>query len=1218
MKKKCKLGFLCLVGSKMWLIMKLTVVMLIIFCLQATGASYSQSQKISMQLEETALVDLFEKLEVETEYRFIYYSPDIKDKLSVSGVFKDASIKDVLDKCLENTGLSYGIDGNHIIIKPAPPKPVIPQKPKTITITGKVTDENGEPLPYVNIYIKGDTQGVITDPKGNYSISVEQKEDMVLVASFIGFVTKEFEVAGRTTINLMLSADIADLDEVVVTGYQTISTERATGSFENVKVESVLEQRTATNVMSVLEGEVNGLLFDQTANGSAPEISLRGITSFEDGENQNMPLLVIDGFPVNNGVSATEAASGVDNIYNIMGNMNPNDIESISVLKDAAAASIWGARAANGVIVITTKRGKKSDKPNFTFTSALSIAEAPDYSDAYYASGSEMLELDKWLFDNSTSAVSAPVLDDESGRRLYSKGKDLYYNYANGLISEGEFNTIENNLKQNDIVKEYSDLFLRNYTQQQYTLSVSQGSDVFNYYASLNYTDEKSFNKGTGNQSYQTLINLSAEIVKGVKLSTKINYSVRDIENNGADALSNLAPYERILDINGDYVPMNASGPRAFAKDDVVARMGDIPYDWDYNVKRDFDNYDNTTEVRNSDIQVKLDVDILKGLKAELSYNHRYGSREVSDYQNEEIFLNRDRYFQYAKFDSDGNFTGETGYPTGGTLEGSYQSTSSSDYRALLNYSGYLDNSNEHFITAIAGIDYKEDKMNLRDLEKLYGYDPNVLTNSPMDLFQEDYHTWYGEDTRFEGDVSAAVKKDENRYLSNYFNLGYTFKERYNLTGSWRLDDSNLFGSSDKYRNVPLWSVGAKWRMAEENFLNIPFLNRLDLRLSYGTGGRINRSTSPFLTFKRLSNPDFLTNVNYARIQDRRNPELRWETTTTLNAGFDFAMLNNRLSGSFEYYNRYTKDLMGTNPINPTYGVPSLQMNYGEISNKGFDVNLNYRLIQAKDLSWNIGLLMSHNVNKVEEYNGQDYTTRYLSGSTDNVVQGYAIDEVYSYRWAGLSPVDGSPQLYVLDRNPDDAAVDDDDQYDIIGINDTDVEITKEDLMYIGHLTPKYYGSLSNSFRYKGLTLDLLLTYKLGHKFRTTSIYPNSQISNYTSSFIHEDAMDRWEKPGDENTTNVPAFTTSSNQNADNFYANSDIMYEDASHIRIQSIGLSYQLDKKILDKTFIKGVTVGANARNLGLLWKATDKDIDPEINNAPGTYRNRATYSLSLKLNF
>ncbi|WP_421918807.1 SusC/RagA family TonB-linked outer membrane protein [Marinifilum sp.] len=1196
--------------------MKLVLFLTLALSISASAGVYSQNQKVSFAFKDATILEVLNEIKSQTGLSFIYNEDKIQELDHVNVDAFDKTVEEVLYEILDNSNLESRFDENVIMLVEKSPDLIIEMEQQEIkTIKGKVTDANGRPLPGVSIVIKGSTIGVATDIDGNYSLEFEN-DNVVLVYSFVGMLPQEIKYTGQVMQNVSLLADTETMDEVVVTGYQAISAERATGSFQNVKVEKVLEQRTTTNVVNVLEGEVNGLLFDQTADGSTPTISLRGISSFDVGNNANMPLLVIDGFPVNNGVSSVETSVNEDDIYNIMANMNPNDIESISVLKDAAAASIWGAQAANGVIVITTKKGKKSDKPNFNFSSAFSIREKPNYSDAYMATGSDMLELDKWALDNGL--LNPASRTDDTGRDLYSKGKDLYYNYANGLITEGVFNSLETGLKQNDFVKEYSDLFLRNYTQQQYTFSVSQGSDKFQYYASLNYTDEKSFNKGAGSQSYQTLVNLSAEIIKGVKLSTKINYSVRDIENNAAAPLANFTPYERILDNNGDYVDMYSGGPRASVREEVLAMMGDVPYDWEYNIKRDFDNSDNSSQVRNSDIQVKLDVDILKGLKAELSYNHRHGMREISNYRNEEMYANRDRYFQNAKFDNAENFTGKTVYPAGGTLDGSYHSTTSSDYRGLLNYSGYLDNGKEHFVTAIAGIDYKEDKMNHRTLETLWGYDPYSLSSTPLDRYQDQYYNWFNSSRTLSGGTGmASTDKDKNRYLSNYFNLGYTFKGRYNLTGSWRLDDSNLFGSSSQYRNVPLWSTGVKWRMAEESFINLPFLNRLDVRVSYGTGGRIDRGSSPFLTFYKQTSPDVYTNLTYSRTKDRRNPELRWETTSTVNAGFDFAMLNNRLSGSFEYYSKYTKDVMGRNQINHTFGAESMLMNYGEISNKGFDISLNYKAIQGKDLSWNIGFLMNHNVNKVEEFSGYEILSDYLSASNYSIVEGYAIDELYTYRWAGLSPVDGSPQIYVLDRNPDDADVDEDDQYDIVGVND-DVEITKDDLKYMGHTTPKFFGSLSNSASYKGFTLDVLLTYKFGYKFRASSIRPDEEFANLTSLPRHEDIAKRWRKPGDEQFTNVPALTTGYNLKVSNFYSLSDVLYDDASHIRIQSIGLSYQLDKKILNNTFIKGVTVGANARNLGLLWKATDKDIDPEINNFQGTYRNRATYSFNLKLNF
>ncbi len=1190
--------------NKIWLIMKAIFIFLFIGMVQVSGSVYSQQTRLTLKLEDVSVADLIKEIKQISEFDFVYDYDVISSLQNVSVNVNDASVEEILDKCLQNSNLDYKIQDKVILIVPGKNEPeiLIPQQPKTITISGKVTDERGEPLPFVNIYIKGDnTQGVVTDQEGNYSITVEEREGLTLVASFIGFVTKEFAVEGRTVINLMLKADIADLGEVVVTGYQSISSERAAGSFKNVNVDKLLEQKTSDNVLNIIEGEVTGLLFEEPGSeGGTPEIVLRGVNNFDSTDpNSLMPLVVIDGFPIN-GVSDRGSSWG-DDFYQIMQNLNPTDIENVSVLKDAAAASIWGAQAANGVIVITTKKGSKSEKPKFTFSSSLSFKAIPDYKDTYSADMETLFELEEWYANNRMRPVS------DYNTRANSEGAEIYYAFSKITDPTDEDRANRdaaiNELRKNDFIQEYTDLFLRRATQQQYAFSVNQGSDKYNYFASLKYNDQQGTYKRDGSQDYSALINLSTNIAKGIKFSTKLSYAKKDVQSNSPMPYSRFSPYARILGDDGEYLDM-IWGTHQSYKDKWESEGN--PYSWHYNVKEEHELSDDTREVRNSVFQAKLDLDLIKGLKAELSYNYQHGSNKNEEYQDEKAYdvrrdINRTAIY-VATADSDRPWikttvpTGETFLPQGGILNGNRYESWSNDYRAMLNYSAFLDAAKEHYVTAIAGIDYREENKENRTFEELFGYDPQSLDYTPVDKFSS-YTNWQGS-TRSVYTTEAKIVKDRNRYLSNYINASYSLKDKYTLTGSWRLDDSNLFGSSSKYRNVPLWSIGAKWRLARENFINLPILNRLDVRVSYGTGGRIDRDASPFLTIKPGNDKDVPSNSDRS-VKDFKNKELRWETTTTINAGIDFALLNNRLSGTIEYYSRYSKDVLGNAPVNHSYGIQYLTRNYGEISNKGFELTLNGNVYKNNDLRWDMSLLMSHNKNMVERYDREATMNTYTA---PNFKEGYADSEFYAVRWAGLSET-GTAQVYDKDGN-------------IKGINDD--LVTYEDLVFMGQATPKYFGSYRNSVSYKGLTLDLLLTYKFGHKFVRNTF--GSDALNYgTLKRIHEDAAKRWKKPGDEEHTDVPALSTSYSSEGRFYEGNGDHLVEDASHIRIQSLGLNYRFNDKLFQNNFIEGLSMGVNARNLGLLWKATDKDIDPEYGNYQGTLRNnRATYSFNLKVNF
>ncbi len=1176
--------------------MKMTIFLILVLSLGVSASSLSQNQKVNLNLKDAQILDVFKEIKEQTGLRFIYNNDKLEslDKVDINA--SNETVKEVLDEVFKDSKFECQFKNNVIMVVD---KKILPKKqnqPKKIKFSGTVYDAKGEPIPYAAVMIKGTTLGAVTGTDGVFVLEVPEGEYGFITASSVGMVTQEIEIKSQTRFRFILKTDIESLSEVLVTGYQTISAERATGAFENVKVESLLEQKTTDNALDLLEGEVPGLLYENMGEGEPARISLRGLNNFNMGDSQvddHAPLVVLDGFPIN-GISGNTNAFG-NYLTDIIEKINPADIENISVLKDAAAASIWGAQAANGVIVITTKKGKKSDKPRISFNSSFSIREMPNYSDAYVASVDDYLELDKWWAEEGR--VNAGTRSRSSTN---PEGVQAYMDYNNGDISEAELAAKINGLRQNYYIKEYSDLFLRNYTQQQYNLSISQGNEKYTYRVALNYQDQNSFNKGVGNQNYGTLINLSTELFKGVKFITKIGFSKQDVQNNGINSISRFAPYTRILDDNGDYIAMNhAIHPRV--KDEVYAELDPyLPFDWDYNLKREFENQDNSTEVRNTDFQARLDIDIFKGLKAELTYDYQYGRNKTREYANEEIWDVRNRIIGSAVYTEDpisGVYLPNGEFiipPGGGTLDGDSYASWSNYYRGMVNYTGYLDANKKHFVTAIVGIDYGDERYEGQSDERLYNFNPRSLSYTSVDNFPDPNNTdqhWNRRGIRRIFNT-ARVNRKHDRYLSNYTNVGYTYNDKYTLTGSWRLDDSNLFGSSPKYRNVPLWSTGLKWRLTEEDFMNVSFLNRLDLRVSYGIGGRIDKSSSPFLT-ARLGN-DTRTQVEEASISEYKNEELRWEKTATLNAGFDFAMFNNRLTGSFEYYRKYTSDVLGYVSVNRTFGVEEQVLNYGEISNKGFDLSLNYRIIQNSNLNWDMGVLVNHNVNKVERFDGTESIASYVSAGFP--LEGYGLSDVFAYRWAGLSPENGTVQVY----NEND---------EIVGWFDP--KPTKDGLQYMGQLTPKFFGNYRNRVSYKGLSLDVLLTYKFGHVFKRSTF-----ASDFYSTGAHEDASRYWKQPGDEAFTDVPALTRGGNTWT--YLRDGSQVYEDASLIRIQSIGLNYKLNNKLFANNFIKSASVGVNARNLGLLWKATDRDIDPDYGNRQYTYKNRSTYSMNLKINF
>ncbi len=1140
---------------------------MVLSVVQLSASVYSQNTRFNMEMTNQTLIEVFEEIRNNSEFSFVYDLDDVESIMNVNVSEQDATVEEILNSCLENTNLTYEVIDKVVVVKQKPyvaPKSKQEEKKK---IQGKVTDNTGVALPGVSVVIKGTNVGVATDIDGNYSIEIEN-ENAVLIFSFVGMNPQEIAYTGQFVQNVTLTADTEQMAEVVVTGYQTISKERASGSFEKVSAEA-LEERATLNIIDKLEGQTSGVLFE---NGA---ITIRGISSMNASTS---PLIVLDGFPIEGDLEK----------------INPNDVESMTILKDAAAASIWGARASNGVIVITSKRGSGKGKANIEFSSTFSITPEADLYSLRRASTESFLELEKHFADFKYKELPSPWALSQPA---YKEGLDTYLRFNDGQMTEAQKDAIINRLKGIDVRDEYADLFLRKAVRQQYHLSVNGATEKSNYYASLSYDDNNTYMKGVENDRIVSNIRLQTKLSDRVSFNAAISATIRNSESNGAPSLSSLASYQQILDENGDYV----ASPYGYAQEakDSHAAVNNSPYDWTYNAFQEFENKDNSNQNVDLRMQAGLNVNILKGLDFEGRYQYEWGNQKGQNIYNENTYYVRNQVNMYAHVGSDGKMVYPI--PMGQIRSDANAYSKSFTTRAQLNFNRSFDEG-KHQVYAIGGVEFRQTEYESNDMTK-YGYDPVSLQYKKVNYDTEYPRAFSYWTSKLSDNTSFSYLK--NRYASYYGNAGYTFDQKYTVTGSVRLDDSNLFGASKEYRNVPLWSVGTNWQIHKEDFMNLDFVNRLTFRATYGTGGNIDKTTSPYLTAAVTS--DWQTQHQFAYIQNPKNPNLRWEKTATTNIGVDYALFNNRVSGSIEYYNRQSTDLLGDVSLNAIYGFDSALMNFAEMSNKGMDFSVNVGILN-KDLKWNAIANFSYNKNNVEKVELADESVSgavnsYWGNSSARV--GKPLNHLYSYRWAGLS-TEGMPQVY----NENGEVID----------HYTPMEEV-DGLKYEGSTTPKYYGSFQNVLSYKGLRLSMLITYKLGHVFRVSSVDYSSLKSAYQLNVVHEDFEKRWRQAGDESRTDVPVLPEDVNvvsgywSTYSNFGSHN---VESASHIRFNDVVLSYDLPKSWFKSVGLKSLNVGAQVRNLGVIT-FNDEDIDPEnIIGESGYGKIRPEYTFSLKARF
>lgn len=1147
--------------KKTFMIMKSLLVCMFLGIIQLSANNvYSQNQKVSLNLENASLYEILNVISNQTDYEFLYNHSLVESKGTIDLKVENKSVKDVLNYLFDKNMLEYQMKDNLIVVSRMSREKFLQKN--TVVITGVVKDKKGVSLPGASVFIEGTSIGTSTNIDGEYSLKFVNTGDIKITFSFVGLKSKTVKYKGQKKIDVVLQADSQYLDEVVVTGYQTLSKERATGAFEKVDV-GVLDNKATMNIIDKLEGQTTGVLFDKSGN-----MEIRGQSTIFANKK---PLIVVDGFPIEGSMET----------------INPNDIENITVLKDAAAASIWGARAANGVIVIVSKKASKVGKPLINFSTSLSITDTPNLYDLPVASTASFLEFEKHYADSKY--IDLPK---DANQYSLSAGMEAFLKMRDGIYTQDQVNAVLSKIGNRDVRDEFKDLFLRKATRQQYNLSISGKTKNNSYYASVSYDDNKSFSKQNNSNRFISNLGLESKLSERLSVNLGINAVMRNANTNGINYIRvlNMTQYQQILDSKGNYVTEPKSYYQGF-KDNLVAQG--FPYDWNYNTKREYDNADNSNKNLDLKLRVGFNFKIIDGLSLEGRYQYEWGNGKGRNLYNEETYRVRDAVNSRSII-KDGKVVSYI--PKGSILAESYSNYSAFTTRGQLNFNRSF-NDNMHNITAIAGVEVRKVKSESSNMTK-YGFDPQSLQYVNVNL-NEKFPNPVNGSKRVIGDASKFTQV-EDRFLSYYGNMAYTYLEKYTATASARLDDSNLFGADSDYRNVPLWSVGGNWQIHKENFFNIDFINLLTLRTTYGWNGNVDKSTSPYMI--ALVAKDWDTQNQYAYVNNPKNPKLRWEKTSVMNLGLDFSLFNNRLSGSIEYYNKYSDGVLGYVSLNSTYGFSQALMNVAEISNKGIDISLN-ALAVKKEVKWNVGLNFSYNKNEVMEIEMPSETPSSYLGMKPKV--GLPINYMYSYKWAGLS-ASGTPQVY-------------DENGKIVDYK-SPIENASA-LKYEGTTVPKYYGSLINTISYKGLSLTILMTYKFGHVFRENRInYRTIMSQARMRNWIHKDFDNRWKQSGDENKTDIPMYPSDSSMLSsyyDSYSAGSSNTVHDASHIRFKEIILSYDLPSSIVKPLHISNLKLSAQVRNLGV-YAFNSKGLDPENipNMTLGGINTNPEFTFSLKL--
>jgi TonB-linked SusC/RagA family outer membrane protein len=1036
-------------------------------------------------------------------------------------------------------------------------------------ITGSVISAvNKQPLSGAYIALDGKivTQ---TDNTGSFRFRTSDTSGRISV-SFIGYKQASFSFGNRNFGPFKIELSLADnaLSEVVVsTGYQTIAKDRASGSFDQID-NKLLNRNASDNILDRLNGVASGLRFNgdaspSIATGSADRylgINIRGVATLS-GNVSTDPLIVLDNFPYEGNLS----------------NINPNDIESISILKDAAAASIWGARSGNGVIVITTKKGRKNTPLSVELTGALTFQNKPNlFYDRNFLPSADYIDLETSLFKQG---YFDPYINDNYYWSPVSPVVDLLAAARNGTISQAQVNSQINALKGLDVRNDYEKYIYRSSADQQYSVSLRGGSEQNAYTMSVGYVNDQSsmvrndFDRLTINAQnvYSPLKNLS--------ITTGINYSRNNtIQDNNlyygsgisvGQPIAGIYPYAQFADASGN--------PLAIVKDYRASYVAGAEsrglLDWSYRPLEELALGDNNTRVSDLLLNVSANYRFLKHWNVSLQYQNEDQAVDGRNYQSQDTYAARSLINQFTVITP--GEAPDYQVPLGGILNLAHNELISNNARGQLNYNQIFNG--RHEFTGLIGAELRQ-LTNSGYTRNSLGYDDNFGTSTEnLDFY--DYlpvnPAGYAAIPSPGGNITGTT----NRFISYFSNLAYTYDGKYTLTLSGRKDGSNIFGVKTNDRVTPLWSAAAVWDVSKESFYKVEWLPTLRLRASYGFNGNVYNG-SAYVTGNYATAQ--LTGAPSINNLTAPNPDLSWEKVKNINMGLDFSAKNNRITGTIEYYIKNGVDLIENIPLFSSSGFLSFYGNAASTSTKGVDITINTKNVAGK-FSWNTTLLLSTLNDKVTKYDAQldDYSIQSLSGMP---VVGKSIFGVYSYKWAGLDPANGDPMGYLNGKVSKD--------YTSI-INN----FNADSLKYNGSLRPTIYGSLRNDFSYGPFTLSANIGFEFGYVFRRTSTSISASDIISVSGSQNIDYEQRWQKPGDEKITTVPSVVYPSNDSRETFYKYSSVLVNNADNIRLLDVRLSYELDKNKIHALPFKKMEVFGYASNLGIIWRANKYGIDPDL---------------------
>lgn len=1019
------------------------------------------------------------------------------------------------------------------------------------------------------------TFGTITDLDGRFVFTLPKGIDRFTV-SYIGYQPQTISVGSETFFTVKLLPESSQLEGVVVTGYQNIERRKLTGSVSKVKMDDKLTSGSLS-VDQMLQGQLAGVSVQAVsgAPGAAAKIRIRGTSSLNGSQD---PLWVLDGIPLEGTDLPKTDGNSIDELTSTsIAGINPSDIESVTVLKDAAATAIYGARAANGVIVITTKNGKKGEfVVNYSHKSTFLSAPNIDRLNLMNSRQKVDLELDLARSDYSYRDGKGGVARILNSNGLFNAYHDNGWNALTPEV-QAQIEALK------DVNTDWNKELLRSAFNQEHSLSISGGNDKVNYYFSFGYYSENGATRGVDINRY----NLTSKTQFTISPRLKFGVGLFANQRNNNSFLSDLNgftnpvyysrranPYQTLRDANGHY-----------AYDfDVQGYDDDSPLI--FNIQEERSNTSNKLVARSLNSIFDLEYKLIEGLRFTSQLGFQFDLSNTEKFSDKETYNTRKEMARSLIRDA---VTGiQTPYlPNGGILKITENRQQQFTLKNMLQYD--YKGGEIHEFEFLLGNEIRKNE-SVYNFNAAYGYNKQTLTSQPVIFPRPEYAKTFPLFSRNEG---------ENAFVSVFSTASYTLKRKYTVGSSIRFDGSDLFGVDERYRYLPLYSISGSWRASEEEFLNSkPWLSSLILRTSYGVQGNIDKNTSPLLV-GQWSDTQIIPGYTEPTItiSAAPNAKLRWEKTQTYNVGVDFAVLKYAISTSLDYYYRNSSDLIGVRSLPWENGFTSTTVNWAKMENRGYEINITTRNIKRNGFEWTTNFNVAYNENKVNRVN-------VANNQTYPSVEGYPAGALFTYKSGGL---DSQGYPLFIDKQGNKVTAVDFFKLKNVGGVDVSSDLTpaqqRELFSYAGTTDPKYTGGMSNSFKYKSWSFLVSCAFNFGHVIRVNAPYSFTSYDRGLNS--SEAILNRW-TPENMNSdlprlitketlggSRIVEYNGFNNYHYDRYF---DTYIRKGDNIRIQTIRLGYDVPSKALSPLHLKKASLTLELHNL-FVWGADYQGyLDPE----------------------